>query len=181
MNLKAMFETQRKLRKRIVEEHNLNVLSEEFNNNLILALYVEVGECANEWRGFKQWSKDKEPRTYHKSSKNPSRDGIRNPLLEEYVDGLHFVLEQGLQWCFDQTYKPSMVIVHDTGRMFREVYKCISDLAIPGGRNWKKFHYEDLFNNYLALGKSLGFTWEQIENAYYEKNKVNFQRQEDGY
>jgi dimeric dUTPase (all-alpha-NTP-PPase superfamily) len=38
-----------------------------------------------------------------------------------------------------------------------------------------------LFAAYLNLGEMLGFTEEQIEQAYFEKNKINHQRQEVGY
>jgi dimeric dUTPase (all-alpha-NTP-PPase superfamily) len=33
----------------------------------------------------------------------------------------------------------------------------------------------------LALGHRLGFTWEEINNAYMAKNKVNYERLESGY
>lgn len=34
---------------------------------------------------------------------------------------------------------------------------------------------------YIGLGEMLGFTWDQIEEAYYAKNKVNHERQNTGY
>ena len=49
-----------------------------------------------------------------------------------------------------------------------------------------EFDDKDFFCSYysmlLSLGiMSLGFTWEQIEQAYFEKNKINHERQENGY
>lgn len=45
----------------------------------------------------------------------------------------------------------------------------------------KRYFYSELLGRYLALGEMLGFTWEEIETAYYEKNKVNHVRQDTGY
>lgn len=52
MNLQKLFDTQKVLRDRIGYE------GEDRFEKLILALLVEIGECANEWRGFKFWSKN---------------------------------------------------------------------------------------------------------------------------
>lgn len=42
--------------------------------------------------------------------------------------------------------------------------------------------YELTFNLFVGLGeKHLGFTWNQIEQAYLDKNKINHERQANGY
>ena len=41
--------------------------------------------------------------------------------------------------------------------------------------------YQDVFECFASLGALLGFTDEQIEQAYYDKNKINHERQSDGY
>ncbi|WP_338088272.1 dUTP diphosphatase [Lysinibacillus composti] len=38
-----------------------------------------------------------------------------------------------------------------------------------------------VFKEFTVLGEQLGFTWEQVENAYLEKNKINHERQLSGY
>src|SRR5690606_8268723 len=121
MNLEKLFKIQDVLRKRIVEKHGLQ--NEDLLDKKILALQVELGELANEWRGFKFWSEDREPRNYEKCHvcqgqgetmvpAFPSFDEFEqelcpvcqgegttetNPLLEEYVDGIHFFLSIGLE------------------------------------------------------------------------------------
>ena len=50
---------------------------------------MEIGELANEWRGFKFWSKDQEPRS--KEPLTARGKPYYNPLLEEYADVLHFI------------------------------------------------------------------------------------------
>ena len=60
MNLTKLYEMQKLLDQRIVEQHGLE--GQDLLPQKILALQVELGECANEWRGFKFWSKDRKPR-----------------------------------------------------------------------------------------------------------------------
>src|SRR5690625_2283374 len=61
MNLEELFKIQAELDKRIVEKHGLQ--NEDLLDKKILALQVELGELANEWRGFKFWSEDQKART----------------------------------------------------------------------------------------------------------------------
>jgi dimeric dUTPase (all-alpha-NTP-PPase superfamily) len=93
MNLEKLFQTQKVLRDRIGYNE-----PDRFNK-LILALLVELGECANEWRGFKFWSVNQIPHTSAVRVPTMMEEDKEyyNPLLEEYVDGLHFVLELGLE------------------------------------------------------------------------------------
>ena len=55
----------------------------------MLALLVEIGELANETRCFKYWSN------------KPASE--REVILEEYVDGLHFILSIGIDLGIDKT------------------------------------------------------------------------------
>src|SRR5690606_4443541 len=103
LNLSPLFDMQRKLDEHILDEHP-ELKGQDNLDWKIIALQVELGECANEWRGFKKWSNDQKPRTnepYHtyevfKGEQVPSVE-YRNPLLEEYVDCLHFILSIGLE------------------------------------------------------------------------------------
>ncbi|MFP7201936.1 dUTP diphosphatase, partial [Lysinibacillus halotolerans] len=93
MNLKKLFEAQRVLDEHIMNEHPELHESESNLDWKLLALQVELGECANEWRGFKKWSNDQKPRT-EVLTVNPDKTHknkpwiMRNLLLEEYVDCL---------------------------------------------------------------------------------------------
>jgi len=42
-------------------------------------------------------------------------------------------------------------------------------------------NYEKLFSHFLLLGRKLDFTEEEIFESYLEKNKINHQRQDEGY
>jgi dimeric dUTPase (all-alpha-NTP-PPase superfamily) len=41
--------------------------------------------------------------------------------------------------------------------------------------------YQNMWKSFLGLGHTLELTEEDIIDAYYNKNKVNFQRQDQGY
>lgn len=195
MNLSKLFETQKVLRDRIGYE------GPDRFEKLVLALQVEIGECANEWRGFKFWSKDQEPRTindvdYYKCEECFLNSRYKNPLLEEYVDGLHFVLELGLEeyedhdvklpiakWNLDTNLIKYPTISKQFNKLFNEVG--ILEDAVTDHEFYDASDVEDAFENllrmYIGLGEMLGFTWEQIEQAYYAKNQVNHERQNSGY
>ncbi|KFZ32146.1 dUTPase, partial [Anoxybacillus flavithermus] len=53
--------------------------------------------------------------------------------------------------------------------------------AIDGNDAYSSIAYIDMFGKFLGLGEMLGFTWEQVEEAYMKKNAENHSRQERGY
>lgn len=216
MNLQKLFEIQAGLDAHIVREKGLegqNLLDEK-----ILALQVELGELANEWRGFKFWSENQKPRILESSCADDKAEyfecGIclehftiekanefnyecpddentllgfrrRNTVLEEYVDCLHFILSIGLD-LRQENWKPhySKVAVNFGGNeittQFHELFRGTSFLKIAD-KEKKENHYGFVFADLLGLGEMLGFTWEQIEQAYLDKNKINHERQLNGY
>ncbi|MGG3821119.1 dUTP diphosphatase [Geobacillus thermodenitrificans] len=192
MNLQKLFEMQRQLDEHIEKEHPRQE-GEDRLAKKILALMVELGELANEWRGFKFWSHDQVPRTrvlVNRTTddigfKNIGPEHIKNPLLEEYVDCLHFLLSVGLE-----ITEPDMInlkrwnltkadnITEQFLWLMSDVTELYNGLCNDG---FSKFEYELLLLRFIHLGEMLGFTWEQIEEAYMRKNAVNHERQEMGY
>jgi dimeric dUTPase (all-alpha-NTP-PPase superfamily) len=172
MNLEKLFQTQKVLRDRIGYNE-----PDRFNK-IILALLVELGECANEWRGFKFWSVNQLAHTsaVRVPCMMEEDKEYYNPLLEEYVDGLHFILEIGLEIELDSfLYNPNHKYKYDDiTRQFVLVSWFTTQML-------EDDYYDGLVNSYIELGFMLGFTWEQIEQAYMEKNQINHQRQESGY
>ncbi|MFS0817100.1 dUTP diphosphatase [Lysinibacillus sp. 1P01SD] len=180
MNLTKLFETQAALDEHIMQEHP-ELLGQNNLDWKLLALQVELGECANEWRGFKKWSKDQEPRT--KVVRNPIIAGEPlhyNPLLEEYVDCLHFILSIGLELEVDwKEMNWLMIVENDTTKRFQRVFSKASELTEY--QSFSDERWGELFEEFYHLGTLLGFTWDEIETAYYAKNKVNHERQNAGY
>lgn len=169
MNLNELFELQAKLDAHIEKEHPRQP-GEDRLAEKILALKVELGELANELpEVFKFWSNKKN--NYEKA-------------LEELVDCLHFILSIGLDLKLGGpyvigTYKGPNII-----RQFNFVYQDVSKLDVAINEDWEEGEifeqYDELVRGFIGLGEMLGFTWEQIEQAYLAKNKINHERQDSG-
>lgn len=188
MNLQKLFDMQRTLDARIVKEHGLE--GQELLPQKILALQVELGECANEWRGFKFWSKDQTPRTsIHVIPSKTAFADHKNPLLEEYIDCLHFILSIGLE-ISSKYYMISYGGVNDSVEYAKDYYKdakplqafkkLFTEIANLSVR-MSDSSYHNVVIGFVAVGIALGFTEEQIEEAYMNKNKVNHERQDTNY
>lgn len=214
MDLTKLFETQAALDEHIMQEHP-ELRGKDNLDWKILALQVELGECANEWRAFKKWSKDQEPRVWkrincpscekkgYERGKTPVDPvkGIHalgnhwyycdecaghlvidiNPMLIEYVDCLHFILSIGLEKGFNKMNHNLAAVEglkqNNINTQFNYLFTKIGDFNSVRNHN----NYMYIVPLFIGLGEMLGFTWEQIVDAYYAKNKVNHERQETGY
>ena len=185
MNLTKLFEAQRVLDERIEQEHPVKP-EEDRVAMKILALQVELGECANEWRGFKFWSKNQNPVTtsirpiFGTNVDGSQHQSFRecNPLLEELVDVLHFILSLGNEVKYDGQFLPPYAdFIPETTDAFADVFYYTTKLR----NNFVDDVFELLLESYFKLVYSLRFDWNQIETAYYEKNKINHERQDGGY
>ncbi|MFP7478061.1 dUTP diphosphatase [Terribacillus saccharophilus] len=162
MDYEYLFTKQRELDAYI--ENNLESANREnLFRKKILALQVEIGELANETRCFKFWSR-----------KGPSEQRV---ILEEYVDGLHFILSVGLDKNLTYTSKPLIDNEIDQTDAFLELYGSIGAFYSDPVQGT----YDTLFQSFLQLGRQLGFTESSILEAYQQKNEVNHTRQDEGY
>lgn len=163
MNIERLFSLQEALDRKIETQHGLQ--NENLVEKKILALLVEVGELANETKCFKFWSL------------KPSAP--IDVILEEYVDGVHFILSLGLELGI----APEQFELRDIQgeisltEQFLNVFAAINIYK----DNQSVSTYIKLFNQYIYLGQLLGFTNEQVEMAYFSKNEVNHERQKQGY
>jgi dimeric dUTPase (all-alpha-NTP-PPase superfamily) len=158
MVFKELFEVQRKLDERIVEEHGLQ--GKYLFDHKLMALKVELAELANEIRIFKFWSK-----------KPPSSKEV---VLEEFVDVCHFLLSLGLERKWDRfidtiDYKPYLEF-----EPFENLLQLFENSFMSSG------HYLNAWKHFLALGIQLGFTEQEIIDGYMKKNEKNHARQDSG-
>ncbi len=161
MNWEKLFMMQKQLDTYIQANHGL--VSSELFDRKVLALLVEVGELANETRCFKFWSK-----------KGPSEDEV---ILEEYVDGIHFILSLGIDLGFENTKIDIPVKKVDLTTLFLHVYQEIQLFKTEPNQE----NYQQLFGLFLRLGQVLGFSEGAIMQAYIDKNDENFNRQDQNY
>jgi len=180
MNLKELFEMQKKLEDRIVKEKGLE--SKDLFNNTMLALHVEIGEMANEWQGFKHWKTNPQPKP---------------KLLEEYIDCLHFYLSIAIQKGWEDAmyiYEDAVMELREngleggiTGLILEMNYYLSKTLEKPresgiDGYKTDEYSFRTAWFLFIALGLiGFNFTEEQIVQAYKDKNQVNHKRQDQGY
>lgn len=192
MTLEKMYEMQKALDARIIKEKGLEGV--DLLPNTVLALQVEIAELANEWRGFKHWSNDREPRQHQYVKcdcfEGRTAEGIgcnrcagsgtrsKNPLLEEYVDCLHFFLSLARQLELPGEELNIMweVPTQETVHLFSDL------LTVVGLIDYNDLEsFYDSWKIFNLLGTRLGFTFDQIAEAYVAKNRVNHERQANGY
>lgn len=184
------------LDKLIVKNHRLG--GKDLYDWKKTALLVELGELANELRYFKFWSKDREPRfstkctacngtgvyiLWHDTLNCPvcrgsGKDESENPALEEYVDGLHFLISIGLEIYSKAELKDKVrnlvhVTITNIDQVFSLLYHQITNNLYT---NW-----EFIYSVYIGWGYLLGFSTEEIKEAYKKKNNKNLERQANGY
>ncbi|MCP8970547.1 dUTP diphosphatase [Ectobacillus ponti] len=160
------------------------------------ALWVETAEALNETRDFKFWStKYKQPNT--KAVLVPAMmeedKQYYNPLLHELSDMHHFIMSIGLELqeqfliTLVREYEGPDVIGGDISQRFRDFDRTVRDLEkmvhglCPLDERQIIDKYEDVMCDFLAIVETLGFTWDDLEQAYMEKNAINHQRQQQGY
>lgn len=161
MNLQNLIKYQIDLDGRIYEEHGL--VGKDLISEKKLALQVELAELANATRCFKYWSK-----------KPPM---ARKDILEEYVDCLHFFLSLGISLDIFPIRKKYSFQSEINDNIIEPLTKLIAGVStITNERNWALW-----FSKFLDIGMSLGFTDEEVEQAYIEKNMKNHERQNNGY
>ena len=161
MKITKLLKIQKELDQAIEKKHN--VKASEIVNQKIIALYVEVGEFTNEVANFKYW----------KSNKNISKDKV----LEEYVDCLHFYLTLFIFKNVKEEINEPSKIEDDFDKMTLDLYQSITKMH--KNLNQKTLH--ESFEIFLAIGKNLDFSWNEVEKHYLLKNKVNFERLKNNY
>lgn len=116
---------------------------------------------------------------------------VGDRLLEEYVDCLHFFLSIAIKkgWK-EELHIPEEAIedFKDAGfdgglsGVFVELQWSLLNSRMLKDEESKKQHFHIAWGLFLTIGIiGFGFTPEQIEQAYMQKNAVNHKRQQEGY
>src|SRR5699024_4983048 len=159
MDLNQLFKAQAELDKHIVEEKGLQ--GQDLLTPKPDGLICELYECVNEGRVFK-----------YQSNKSMNRDNA----LKEYTDTIHFAIsianDVGLD---DYEFGDSR------SRDLNDLTLGITNLATLIPERPTKNNVRTLLNLIIKLGYQLGFTKDEVIEAYHSKNKENHLRQETGY
>lgn len=163
--IKEMLQMQAKLDEAIMKEYGLTCIDEE---KLRFAIIDEVGELTHELKGnWCWWKKTQAPVD-------------RKKVLGELVDIWHFVLSwQNHFKDGEEGMINARAVVRNSKRILNLIktkeYRLseeLSDLVA-----WELCKLERL----IAITEYLGFTIEQVYEAYCDKNKINYQRLKEGY
>lgn len=163
MNFAGLYPIQAALDQKIHEAAGVSY-STTFSDRL-LALLTEIGECANETRCFKYWSK------------KPSSP--RPVILEEYVDILHFILSFGVGSHFESVEPADCS--SDWPATLSGGFVQLSAIATTFGTTPFRSIYARLLGGYLRLAQQLGFEEDELIREYLRKNQINHDRQAQGY
>lgn len=147
MNSEKLFALQRDLNLRIETENNL--IGKPLLTQRLLGLHVALGQLANETRCFNYWDNEK--------------PASKEVLLEKYVNCLNFILALGLERNFiDLGNIPFNPIEGGIVDQFLNLNVDMNDFIVCTSMD----HYITLFEDFLSLGLSLGFTEEEIESKF---------------
>jgi len=159
--LTPLFEAQAQLDAHIQSQHGVDYVSTR--KKRLLALLVEVGELINETRTFKFWSK-----------KGPSEAAV---ILDEYADGIHFLLSLGLDLGSQKRDYEITSPTHDLVEQTLVVYAAIHALT----ENPTAKTLEAAFQAYLNMIPLLGFDDQRVIAGYFQKLGINYTRQQTHY
>lgn len=208
MNLAKIILLQKDLDEVINKNHPIQT-KEDRTANKISALVVELAEFANEARFFKYWSEDQEPRNLVNTCEWCLSEGqntccaCRGKLYEdlvlgEYVDSLHFFVSIALDKEWGKVLhirEERFIRIEEEGfpggltEAFNGVIYHLMKSQYEGNAKYLGEHYrsaESFFNEawflFMAIGLvAYGYSEEDIEAAYMEKNLVNHERQNTNY
>lgn len=163
--IKEMLQMQAKLDKAIMDEYGLEELDE---GKLNLAILDEVGELTHELKANWCWWK--------KSQAPVDNDKV----LGELVDIWHFILSWQNHFNHgEERLRKEKVMIENVKQYVwglkniqKEFGYVLTDLPC-----FSDSRVEAL----IAITEYLGFTIEQVYEAYVNKNKINYQRLESGY
>lgn len=167
MNLERLYQMQAELDRHILEneaKRGVNLNRNELLDCTILALLVEIGELANATRCFKHWS-----------TKGPES---KERLLDELADIWHFYLSIGNQLDYQFNIEDTNGVIGNLTETYIFNYNWVVRFKIRG---CTLYDYQKIGIGLIMLGNQLGFTKEEVEQAYLKKHEENYRRQREGY
>ncbi len=155
---------QKELDSFVLENLKSDINDERYWTYRLVAFLIEVSEFLNEVKFFKYWSKNKD---------NVNRERI----LEEYVDGLHFLFSLGNtigfnKWIFG---------AGDIKEPLEMLLFSLNEDVLKLRRDKDLEVFNKLFVNYLKMAWSVGIKPEELDQAYDKKYQLNIERQKNNY
>lgn len=196
MNFKKLQAMQAKLDEAILADKAPMTAEERFNKTLV-ALSVEIAEVANTVEHFKFWKDDKgkvdevrfwtedEVEYYDKVIQESIdfEDAHKLTLIEECSDALHFILSLANQ-CNENISTMEFLIndgIYSKEGHYRNLQYLINYMEYREEINFKNEWIRSITESFCCYTYSLGVKFKELEQTYYDKNKINYERLENGY
>ncbi len=202
MNFKKLQAMQAKLDEAILADKAPMTAEERFNKTLV-ALSVEIAEVANCAEHFKFWKDNKGKIDYDRFDVDWDYEGTpiigyydykkgaayqisyeqahRLTLIEECSDALHFILSLANQIGYEideSLIKSFRYPRNQLDTLYVALQNKITNLATGYD---KLGSLKSLLSFYTSYAVELGIEPQELEQAYYDKNKINYERLENGY
>lgn len=194
MNFKKLQAMQAALDAAILVEKAPMTAEERFDKTLA-ALSVEIAEVANCAEHFKFWKDNKgkvdEDRFWTENGVEyydvviqesiDFEDSHKLTLVEECSDALHFILSLANQSNYVITEIGKGFNMQEDTDSLEKNYLFLSTAI--GSMEYVPFNFdlEMIIDTFFIYIRQLGITDEELEQAYYDKNKINYERLANGY
>lgn len=201
MNFKKLQAMQKELDSAILNDKSEMTAEERFEKTCV-ALSVELAEVANCAERFKFWKNGKgkvdEKRfeemdvpeymrgkveiKYWDNNKNTCilfEQAHKLTLIEEASDCLHFILSLANQSCV--AIEIDKIVLSDFKQYVNNNEKYIELNHLVYDTFSEKRFNSCLVELFIVYLESLDITQNELEQAYYDKHKINYDRLEDGY
>ena len=205
MNFKKLQDMQAKLDEAILADKAPMTAEERFNKTLV-ALSVEIAEVANCAEHFKFWKDNKGkvdsdrfyciPQTVREEELFGFKyvdlaeelEGVlsfeqahRLTLIEECSDALHFILSLANQGDFEiNGIGTHFKVADDTDSLEENVIFLNQLIGLADLKHFRS-DLEMIIDVFFIYVNQLGVSQQELEQAYYDKNKINYERLENGY
>lgn len=130
----------------------------------IFAFKVELAELSNEVGFFKYWK--------HSHVMDKPR------VIDEWADCLHFLLSVGLGKKWDRY---ALDVISSVKPILDLKTAAYLFYALMGNELNGSVKYAQALNLLVTIGHTLGYTDDELKEAYLNKNAVNIKRQKEGY
>lgn len=202
MNFKKLQAMQAKLDEAILADKAPMTADERFNKTLV-ALSVEIAEVANTVEHFKFWKDNKgkidrkrfsvihifqeeelvdvEYMEDNTGVQYAVWEAHRLTLVEECSDALHFILSLANQVDFEINGIGTHFEIAEDADSLEKNFLFLNHVIGLG--DFKHFHsdLEMIIDVFFIYVNQLGISQQELEQAYYDKNKINYERLENGY
>ena len=205
MNFKKLQNMQAKFDEAILADKAPMTAEERFNKTLV-ALSVEIAEVVNCAEHFKFWKDNKGkvdndrfycipqtvregkpfvPKYVDLESNHPGalsfEQAHRLTLIEECSDALHFILSLANQVDFEINGIGTHFETADDVDSLEKNFLFLNHVI--GLADFKHFRsdLEMIIDVFFIYINQLGISEQELEQAYYDKNKINYNRLENGY